>query len=282
MSGKHKNKRKHSDKDKSPKAAAKPKKDSQAKVDQTTSESKNLETSPSSSRASRSRSTRNNSRNSSRRVLDLDISHGQEGAILDLSSVTDHVTDCMKNTIKAVTEAGSILWTGYGKVDTALREIASSTHSTASCPVVDHGVALQDALSAWCHNIQEVQENITIPSQENLTKALAETRAHFCELQGSIRRANNANGKKTDSKEHKKLYSTMQKQIKEKVDPITESTIDEFTTTATESLRAQLQSIGVSPGALVYLLAEMINTFRGRVAALVTSFSDFLFKEAVT
>ena len=74
----------------------------------------------------------------------------------------------------------------------------------------------------------------------------------------------------------------MQKQIREKVNPITESTIDEFTTKATESLRAQLQSIVVSPGALVYLLAEMINTFRGRVAALVTSFSDFLFKEAVT
>ena len=74
----------------------------------------------------------------------------------------------------------------------------------------------------------------------------------------------------------------MQTRIKEKIDPIIESTVDAFTTKATESLQAQLQTIGVSPGALVYLLAEMIHTFPGRVAALVTSFSDFPFKEAIT
>ena len=185
----------------------------------------------------------------------LDIPGGGGGINMDHSLMTDHVMDTMKTTIKAVTEAGSILWNGYNKVDVTLREIASSTHSAASRPVVDHGVALQDALLAWCRNVQEVQENLTVPTQDNLTKALADTRAHFCELQGSIRRANNAYGRTTDSKEHKKLYSTMQKQIKERVNPITESTIDEFTTKATESLQAQLQRIGVSPGALVYLLA---------------------------
>ena len=64
MSGKHIKKK---DKDKSPKvkAAAKTKKDSQAKMDDATSEPKNLEASPSSSRASRSRSVRNSSFNSS-------------------------------------------------------------------------------------------------------------------------------------------------------------------------------------------------------------------------
>ena len=64
MSGKHKKKK---DKDKSPKvkAATKTKKDSQAKMDDATSEPKNLEASPSSSRASRSRSVRNSSCNSS-------------------------------------------------------------------------------------------------------------------------------------------------------------------------------------------------------------------------
>ena len=216
------------------------------------------------------------------RVLNLDIPGGGGGINIDHSLMTDHVKDTMKTTIKAVTEAGSILWNGYNKVDVTLREIASSTHSAASRPVVDHGVALQDALSAWCRNVQEVQDNLTVPTQDNLTKALADTRAHFCKFQGSIRRANNADGWTTDSKEHKKLYSTMQKQITERVDPITESTIDKFTTKATESLQAQLQRIGVSPGTLVYLLAEMINTFRGRVAALVTSFSDFPFKESVT
>ena len=215
-----------------------------------------------------------------RRVLNLDIPGGVGGT--NPNQMPEYVIDTMKNTIKAVTDAGSILWTGYGKVDAALREIASSTHSAASRPVVDHGVALQDALSAWCRNVQEVQESLTVPTQDNLTKALADTRAHFCELQGSIRRANNTYGKTTEGQDHKRLYSSMQTRIKEKTDPIIESTVDAFTTKATESLQAQLQTIGVSPGALVYLLAEMINTFRGRVAALVTSFSVFPFKEAVT
>ena len=63
-------------------------------------------------------------------------------------------------------------------------KIASSTHSAASRPVVDHGIALQDVLSAWCRNVQEVQESLMVPTQDNLTKALADTRVHFCELQG--------------------------------------------------------------------------------------------------
>ena len=217
-----------------------------------------------------------------RRVLNLDIPGGGGETKIDPSAMPEYVIDTMKNTIKAVTDAGSTLWTGYNKVDAALQEIASSTHSAVFRPVVDHRVVLQDALSAWCRNVQEVQESLTVPTQDNLTKALADTRAHFCELQGSIRQANNAYGRTTESQDHKKLYSTMQTRIKEKIDPIIESTVDAFTTKATESLQAQLQTIGVSPGALVYLLAEMIHTFRGRVAALVTSFSDFPFKEAIT
>ena len=91
----------------------------------------------------------------------------------------EYIIDTMRSTIKAVTDAGSILWAGYDKVDAAIQEIASSTHSAASRPVVDHGVALQDALTAWCRNVQEVQESLTVPTQDNLTKALADTRGTF-------------------------------------------------------------------------------------------------------
>ena len=62
-----------------------------------------------------------------RRVLNLDIPGDVGGT--NPNQMPEYVMDSMKNTIKAVTDAGSILWTGYGKVDAALREIASSTHS---------------------------------------------------------------------------------------------------------------------------------------------------------
>ena len=85
-----------------------------------------------------------------------------------------------------------------------------------------HSMALQDALSTWSESIRSVQHHLTNPSSENLSRAFTDARAHTCELQAVVQKANVAFEKATETEEHDDLYKVMIEDISKAVDPIVE------------------------------------------------------------
>ena len=102
----------------------------------------------------------------------------------------DTVAKNTRETIKIVIKETDTLWTGYEKISDIIRGIVSSAHTTASHPVMVHSMALQDALSTWSESIRSVQHRLTNPSSENLSRAFTDARAHTCELQAVVQKAN--------------------------------------------------------------------------------------------
>ena len=187
---------------------------------------------------------------------------------------SDIVTKNMRETIKIVVKETETLWTSYEKISDTIRGIVSTAHTNASRPVMVHSEALQDALSTWSTSIRSVQNRLTNPSSENLSRAFTDARAHTCELQAVVQKANLAYEQATETEEQDDLYKAMAEDISKAVDPIVEEAIETFIESAPAKIQAKIVEIGVVPDPFVSLVVNLINQFKSSVYALKSSFSE--------
>ena len=105
----------------------------------------------------------------------------------------------MRETIKIVVKETETLWASYEKISDIIRGIVSTAHTSATRPVMVHSMTLQDALSTWSASIRSVQHRLTNPSSESLSRAFTDARAHTCELQAVVQKANLAYEQATET-----------------------------------------------------------------------------------